>query len=249
MKYNLITLAGAILFMPFVAFSQTQFTGWAAAFNTFKIDTRFSLHFDAQLRSTDQWEQVQTVLFRPGLNYHLNKKIILTTGYAYVKNKRVIDGVSGHSPEHRIWQQFLFMHPVNLGAAAHRRKGSLSHRVRLEQRFIAKSYVHDHGITHSGHAYANRLRYFVRNITPVVPWSAPGTGAFVALQNEVFVNIGDASSVNGKFFDQNRAYIAAGYRFSTRFDAEIGYMNQYINGKDRAFTNNHILQVASYVRL
>jgi len=48
-------------------------------------------------------------------------------------------------------------------------------------------------------------------------------GFFAALQNEVFVNIGDPSPVNGKFFDQNRAYLAVGYRWSRQFDLEMGY--------------------------
>jgi hypothetical protein len=69
------------------------------------------------------------------------------------------------------------------------------------------------------------------------------------LQNEVFVNIGDKSAVNGDIFDQNRAYGAPGYRFSSRFDAEMGYLNQYINGRNDAFSNNPIVQMAVYTRL
>ena len=72
---------------------------------------------------------------------------------------------------------------------------------------------------------------------------------FVALQNEVFVNFGNTSTVNGKFFDQNRVYLATGFRLSPKADLEIGYMNQYVNGRGSQFTNNHILQLASYLRL
>lgn len=250
MKYIRITLCCIILFNTFVsAFSQTSFSGWLADFNTFKINTRFSVHFDAQLRSSDQLQNIQTVLLRPGLNWHLNKKMIVTTGYAYIQNKRAIGNITGYTPEHRIWEQFLITHPLIIGASQQARKGSLSHRFRLEQRFIGKPSVENNRLVNSGNVFANRFRYFIRNITPLVPWTGSGKGPFIAIQNEVFVNIGDASSVNGKFFDQNRAYLAMGYRFHTRFDAELGYMNQYINGRDKAFTNNHILQVATYVRL
>ncbi|WEK37362.1 MAG: DUF2490 domain-containing protein [Candidatus Pseudobacter hemicellulosilyticus] len=235
--------------LPILAFSQTQFTGWVAAFNTFKLNKDLSIHFDAQVRGTDQVQQIQSILLRPGLNWHTGKRTILTTGYAYVQNRRTISGISGLAPEHRIWQQFIYNHPLTIGSGAAARKGSFQHRLRLEQRFISKSFADGHELTHDGNVYANRIRYFFRNVTPIVPWSATGTGPFLGLQNELFINFGDKSVVNGETFDQNRAYAALGYRLHTRFDAEIGYMNQYVNGRNKAFTNNHILQLAAYVRL
>ena len=74
-------------------------------------------------------------------------------------------------------------------------------------------------------------------------------GMFAALQNEVFVNVGNTSNVNGKFFDQNRFYLALGYRLHSSIDLETGYLNQYISGRNGTFTNNHVWQVATYLRL
>ena len=74
-------------------------------------------------------------------------------------------------------------------------------------------------------------------------------GVFAALQNEIFVNMGNTANVNGKFFDQNRLYLALGYRLRSAFDLEAGYLNQYISGRNKTFTNNHVLQVAGYLRL
>jgi hypothetical protein len=42
------------------------FTGWGAVFSSFKINKKLSIHFDAQIRSSDNWEQIQTILIRPG---------------------------------------------------------------------------------------------------------------------------------------------------------------------------------------
>jgi hypothetical protein len=249
MNYRYFFIIALLLLSMDRVSAQTQFTGWLADFNTVKINTRLSLHSDFQLRSTDQLAHTQTLLLRAGLNYHVNKKWVLTGGYAYIRNRRIIAGKSGYTPEHRIWEQVLFTHPLVIGSGNHAKKGTLAHRLRLEQRFILKSDVNDGIWKNEGNLYANRLRYFIRNVTPLVPWSADGEAPFLALQNEVFVNIGDKSGVNGEFFDQNRAYIALGYRFGRQFDAELGYMNQYVNGRGRAFTNNHILQVATYVRL
>lgn len=97
--------------------------------------------------------------------------------------------------------------------------------------------------------YANRFRYFIRNVIPFQQQKTFSKGVFAALQNEVFVNIGNTSNVNGKFFDQNRLYLAMGYRLSSSFDLETGYLNQYISGRSGTFTNNHVWQVAGYLRL
>ena len=72
---------------------------------------------------------------------------------------------------------------------------------------------------------------------------------FAALQNEEFVNVGNTKNVNGKFFDQNRFYLALGYRLRPSIDLETGYLNQYVSGRNGAFVNNHAWQVASYLRL
>jgi hypothetical protein len=70
---------------------------------------------------------------------------------------------------------------------------------------------------------------------------------FAAVQNEVFLNVQNKDEVNGSLFDQNRAYGAAGYRFSPKVDVEAGYLHQSVNGRNFN-TNNHIVQVALYTR-
>jgi len=72
---------------------------------------------------------------------------------------------------------------------------------------------------------------------------------FAALQDEVFLNLGNSDVTNGKFFDQNRFYLAIGYRLNEWYDVEAGYLNQYISGRDDRFTNNHVVQLAGYIRL
>ena len=70
---------------------------------------------------------------------------------------------------------------------------------------------------------------------------------FVALQNELFFNIQNNDDLNGSAFDQNRAYLAAGYRFSKKMDIEAGYLNQAINGRTSNTVNN-VVQLAVYTR-
>ena len=246
MNYRNIIIIGLLLLNIDRAMAQTQFAGWIASFNTFKINTRFSIHGEVQIRSTDQLEHLQTLLLRTGVNYHVNSRLVLTAGYGYIPNRRVLAGIDGYAPESRIFEQLQYTHPLVIGSGL---RGTLAHRLRIEQRFIPKSEIQNNEFKNDGNVYSNRLRYFFRNITPLGGWSVEGKAPFLALQNEVFVNVGDKSGVNGEFFDQNRAYIALGYRFHKKFDAELGYMNQYVNGRDKAFTNNHIVQIATYVRL
>lgn len=230
-----------LLPLAFAAKSQSQFSGWLASFNTIKTGKKTSLHAEAQFRSTDKIEHLQSAFVRGGLNYHVKKNMVVTAGYGYFHNRRTVSGVVGYANEHRIWQQFLLTHSI--------KKILISHRFRLEQRFIEKSKIVNNELENDGFNYANRFRYFLRNVLPFVNQPVFTKGMFGTLQNEVFVNFGNTSTVNGKFFDQNRLYIATGYRFSKQFDLEIGYMNQYISGANKNFTNNHILQLASYLRL
>ena len=219
---------------------QVQHSAWVASFNTFKINEQFSLHFDAQVRSTDERQAVQTLLLRPGINYHLNRNFSVTGGYAYIPNRRFVGGASGLLAEHRIWTQMLYSHKLN--------RAAVGHRLRFEQRFIPNAVARSNKVEADGFRDARRLRYFVRTILPLTKDRPFNKGFFLALQNEVFANVGDKSAVNGRFFDQNRLYGAAGYRLPNKTDVEIGYMNQYVRTRN-AHVNNHIIQLAFYRRL
>ena len=221
---------------------QTQFSGWLASFNTFKVSKKFSLGTDIQLRSSDEMQHIQTLLIRPGLNLAVAKQLTLSAGYAYVQNRRMLNNVSGYAVEHRIWEQLLFNHKLSALA--------VSHRLRLEQRFIPRVAVVNNEIRKNGTLHANRIRYFIRNLLPLNTRRTPFTkGPFAALQDEIFLNIGNKANVNGKTFDQNRFYLAIGYRVNKRFDLETGYLNQYIRGSNASVTRNHVVQLATYLRL
>lgn len=224
----------------FASEAQVQFSGWLASFNTFGISKKLSLHFDGQLRSTDRWHNVQTLLLRPGLNVHLSKQLILTAGYAFVDSRRTVGNLSSLLPEHRIWQQATVNHKIKTVAVAH--------RLRFEERFLSKAKAVNNNLEADGYNQAFRLRYFLRNIVPFNGKADFKKGWFGALQNEVFLNTGNKTTVNGKTFDQNRLYAAVGYRLNAKIDLETGYMNQYTNTAT-SFTNNHIVQVAVYKRL
>jgi hypothetical protein len=233
-----------ILFLSTTVNAQTQntFTGWSAVFFSYKLNDKFSLHFDGQARSTDELKNLGSYIIRPGLNYHIKDNMTATVGYAYIGNNRSVMDIDGWIPEHRIWEQFIFNQKFTLA----NRPVTLQHRFRLEQRFMGQAIIDNNELVTDNYEFAQRLRYFARSIFPLSKTDNFTKGAFLALQNEVFFNVQNAP--NDNFFDQNRAYLALGWRLSPKFDLEAGYMNQYVLGKSNNTVNN-IVQVAAYVRL
>jgi hypothetical protein len=228
-------LAGLLCLAAITSSAQTtkQHSGWLFLMNSTRINQNWGVHFDLQLRSQDGWDGVRNILVRPGLTYFFDKRNDVTLGYLFTQTDLDLDGIADNTlTEHRIWQQYIHKHKIS--------KVNVSHRFRLEQRFIEKQG--------GDHAFAQRLRYFARFLLPLKKEIEDfERGLFAAVQNEVFLNIQHKSELNGHVFDQNRAYGALGYRFSKQVDLEAGYMNQFSKGAVKNTLNN-IVQVAFYTR-
>jgi hypothetical protein len=224
----------------------SQQSGWFASFNTISLNKKLSLHAEIQVRSTDNWEQVQTILPRIGLNYHIRPNQIFTAGYAFIPHRVVLNSKSSLLAENRIFQQFIVSHKVLTAG--------ISHRFRLEERFVPTAELNNHEVVKSGTLYSTRLRYFIRAIIPFSCQQPFTKGMFGALQNELFLTVTNKENVNGQVFDQNRAYAAIGYRFSKKLDLEMGYMSQYvarrplIGGNFNNDVSNNIIQLAVFTR-
>lgn len=243
MRIFVLTTISIIVVQASLVNAQTiQHSGWLASFNTIKINKNWSFHLEAQLRSTDDWNHVQTILPRIGINYHIKSNQIITAGYAYIPNRVVAFQQQVLLAEHRIWQQYILNQKAN--------SISITHRLRLEERFVPRAGLEDNKLKVLERKYSTRLRYFARAVIPFKKQMPFVKGAFAALQEELFCNITNQNNVNGKWFDQNRVYGAIGYRFSKKFDVEIGYLNQYVErSSSQSNIVNHIFQLAFYTRL
>ncbi|WP_239494942.1 DUF2490 domain-containing protein [Pedobacter yulinensis] len=202
--------------------------------NNTRINEKWGAYFDVQVRSQDEWDGVRSVLIRPGIQYFFNKNHNVIVGYLFTPTFHQMDGFKDNlQTEHRIWEQYIFTHAI--------RTAGITHRARLEQRFIE-------GLNGGPDIFSQRLRYFVRALVPFEKPNGPFTqGFFGAIQNEFFLNVQNKDRLNGKVFDQNRAYGALGYRFSKAVDLEAGYMNQAVKGRSGNTVNN-IVQLAVYTR-
>ncbi len=210
-----------------------QNSGWSALFHSQKFSDKVGAHFDFQIRSADDFEYVRNILIRPGVTWFIDNSKNATLGYAFILTNQRMEGVTDHQlTESRIWEQFVYNQKIG--------KVPLTHRLRLEQRFIE---------TNTDDVFSNRIRYFLRSVLPLNPQSNTkfNNGLFIALQNEVFINLQNKEKLNGHTFDQNRAYLAMGYRLNPKMDIEVGYLNQAIKGQTNHTINNAV-QLAFYTR-
>lgn len=202
----------------------STFNAWFFSNHQQKLSEKWNLLSDVQWRSSDRLKFLQTILIRPGLRYDFSKKQSVAVGYAYLGNWEETAGKRTFALEHRVWEQY------NLKLTAGRIE--INNRVRLEQRFLEAS---------RGFDFAQRFRYYIRSQLPLVNRENFTKGIYVALQNEIFLNIQNKEAANNRFFDQNRLYGFLGYRFSKKLDVETGYLFRYRITKEAQ--RNHIVQL------
>lgn len=216
-----------------IAQTINQNSGWLFLLNNTKISDKWGAYVDVQVRSSDNWQDTRNFLFRPGVTYYANSNNEFTVGYLLNQTfLHFIGSADNMLTEHRIWEQYVYKQKLSTI--------SISHRFRLEQRFIERN--NDDAL------FSQRLRYFVRFILPLQKNKQTfNEGFYAALQNELFFNLQNKDQLNGKVFDQNRAYLALGYRASKKLDVEIGYLNQAIKGLNNNTVNN-VTQLAIYTK-
>ncbi len=217
-----------------VALAQTnEFSGWAAWFHTQRFNKHWGMAFDGHLRSSHHAGYLKTVLLRPTINYYFDNKNV-ALGYAYIGANSVAGDITTFRPEHRTFEQLTIVQQASSNT-------QISHRLRLEQRFLGETATQQR-------VFSQRLRYFARGVIPFNKSQTPfAKGNYLALQNELFLNVQNKDKVNQHFFDQNRAFIGIGHRFNKMVDLEAGYLNQYVK-QPATYTINHIAQVTFYTR-
>jgi len=236
---GLACVALASVVMPQQASAQADsWRGWFAHFINVRVHDKWTLYADYQIRSTDNIDNLGQVLIRPGLTYHWKSNISATVGYTGVFNYLSTPIADREwMPEHRAFQQLVFRSDM---------KGfsEFQNRIRLEERFIGKPSQSNPGDIYYDNAL--RVRHFIRGVIPFSPYEKRDRKFFfIALQNEIFLNIGNQQADNGQFFGQNRAYAAAGFKFSPKLSLEAGYMNLTMNSGSSA-QSRHIIQIMAF---
>lgn len=176
---------------------------------------RWHWYAELQPRWRHEGSALDQVIIRPAVYYALTEHSSLWAGYAHV-----VTHPAGRSAfeENRLWQQYLYnFEPIY--------DVKIQSRTRVEQRWLENS--DDTGY---------KLRQLVRLTTPS---SLHPKLTWVAY-DEYFINLNSTDYGARKGFDQNRAFFGANWALSQHAKLELGYLNQYVNGRT-ANAENHVL--------
>ncbi len=208
--------------------------GWYNYFGTFKLNQKFSLHSEYQLRRVNYITDKQQGLLRVGLNYNPNSKLQLRLGYAWIEtypySETPINSMGKDFTEHRAFQMLSITDRIA--------KFDITHRFMLEQRWVGR-YTNTALTTEDDFPFLNRLRYMIRIQMPLKGNQIENKTPYLAFYDELFIGFGN--NVNENVFDQNRIGLLAGYRFNDHFRIEAGYLNQTLQ-LGREVNNRNVFQ-------
>jgi hypothetical protein len=209
--------------------------GWFMYVGSHKVSAKWGIHLEAQWRRSEIVLHNQQLLLRTGINYYVNPQVSLTAGYAYVITYPYGELAAPLMfPENRIWEQ-LNMRSA-MGAV------EIINRFRLEQRYVNSPVKSGNDFIVGPAVYTNRVRWMNRYSVPFKGKTIEDRSLYLSAYNELYINFG--KNVGYNIFDQNRAYLALGYKIPKLGRLEIGYLHQLImrsNGIN--LEQNHTLQI------
>ncbi|EMR04506.1 DUF2490 domain-containing protein [Cesiribacter andamanensis] len=217
--------------------------GWLLIMNEYRFSPKWYLSTELHLRRADLVKDWQQYILRPALNYRLHPNLDVALGYSHMKTYPYGDQpVRTIIPENQLWQHLLLRHGLG--------KAGLTHRYRLEQRWIGSTVPNSEGGWDiSGTDYAQRFRYRIFARLPLfTPAARPQQQLFAAFWDEVFLNLDTDFLVRN--LQQNRIYLGLGYQFSPMANVQAGYMSQLIRKPNGIqYEQNPTLNVSLFYNL
>lgn len=176
------------------------------------------LWLEGQMRWDDDWRHWNQGVARAALGYSLSDRATVWLGYTFVPTQ---NQGKPYVAEQDIWPAFRYVLPTEIG--------TVTFRTMLEANFV------------KGDDPRYRPRQMLRYMRPfdfeprlsLIAW------------DEVFVRLNSTQWGGQAGFDQNRAFLGAGWSFDPGFRVELGYMNQYIDTSDHQDQVMHNLIMGS----
>ncbi len=194
--------------------SEQLFGTWGSVFinGKFAKYSNWIYYLDASIRSSQTHQNSNggqgyvfaAAVTHDAIGYQFDKTNSVLVGYAFQVYEPPYGKVDTY--ENRTWEQFLNNYETKYW-------GTFQNRTRFEQRTITSS------LPGTSLRWRHQLKW---NYLINDRWS------FVASE-EFFANMNTVSWGPAAGFDQNRVFVGAGYKFTSTYRAEIGYMNQYVN--------------------
>ncbi len=214
--------------------------GWYAYNGTFNLNKNWGIYTEYQWRRDGVITDAQQSLFKTGINYKPNQKLLLRLGYGLIETYNYgdipINAFGKQFTEHRIFQMATISD--NIG------KVGVAHRFMLEQRWVG-TYTNAQLKKEDKFIFSNRLRYMYRMQMPLKGKSINDKAPYAVIYDEIFIGFG--KNVNENVFDQNRLGILLGYQFNSNLKVEGGFLSQVaqlgreVNGSNVFQYNNGVL--------
>jgi Protein of unknown function (DUF2490) len=234
-----VFILGMLIISETNLFSQNRISdhnkiGWGGIFTTTKFNDHWSWHAEFQCRRVDGIATPQQNLFRTGINYQPNKKILFRLGYTNAETfpygEYPLNSMGKKYSDNRIFEIVSISDKLN--------HFDLTHRFMLEQRFVGK-YSSTSLTKEDEHIFVNRIRYMFRIQLPLQKKITLNHVPYVAMYDEIFIGFG--KNVGENVFDQNRFGLLFGYKFNDLIKIEAGYLSQIVQ-LGREINNKNVFQ-------
>jgi len=190
---------------------------WTATTASLPLSKDFELSGGLFVRASDSREGIYQLQFLGDLAMEVSEDVSVGVGYSHIPN---YSGGALVRSENRLRQQ-VSAHLAEVAG------GRISGRLRLEQRW-----------RDDGEDVKFRLR-------PALTYALPvGGGTSLRLGHESFFNLNETDWGPDLGYDRMRHTIALRRGLGGGFTGEIGYLNQYIFGRDDPDQVDHVLTLA-----
>ncbi|WMN12356.1 DUF2490 domain-containing protein [Marivirga salinae] len=223
---TVIALAFLFSFTPSLAQDDPDLGAWYMYFGGVEFEnSQFGIHAESQYRNHNIIGDLEQLLLRTGMRYHLKDgSATFTLGYGHITSESVGEP-NNTFYESRIYQEALLKQNVSIAA--------LNHRFRYEQRFVDNL------------DFQTRLRYALFINIPLSDKKFSPGAFYIPIYNEVFINGEKTEDI--EYFDRNRLYGGLGYVWKENLRVQVGIMEQTLNSNysktQLQFSLHHNFQV------
>jgi hypothetical protein len=191
-----------MLFLSSIGFSQSDLGSWNILNFNLKLNSKWNVFMETQLRSLSFYDQFHYYEYKTGATYKIKNSVSVTTGVGSYNTYS--EGGNFENPiqnkEIRSWFQLNMKNDLDFVI--------LEHRYRAEQRFTSNGY-------------RNRFRYRLGAIVPINNKQVVPKTFYLSAWNEIFF------TDNEPYFERNRMFVGLGYEFSKQLAVQTGYIHQF----------------------